>query len=193
MPHSRPPATNVMPLPSIAPATPRPIRSSNTSSNSGTVNQTVCDLRPMLTAARNAPSTIIRPDADIRAAGKPSIAVGAWRLSRPRQHQARLRGQRECESGQVAHRPHCEIPEQRTRHGDRSRGEGDQVDRCAANRAVATPTRQVASSGRRHTRRRSRRVPPAATAGKALSPRSSTATHPCTAPAIAVAIFPRKM
>ena len=65
MPHARPPTTNMMPPPIIAPATPRPTRSSNTSTSKGTVNHTVCDRMPMLNAASSEPVTISRPDAAV--------------------------------------------------------------------------------------------------------------------------------
>ena len=60
---------------------------------------------------------------------QPPIAVRTRPLFPPRRHQARLRGERRGQPGQIAHRPDAEIPEQRTRHGDRGRGERFDVDR----------------------------------------------------------------
>ena len=168
MPHARPPATNMMPPPIIAPATPRPTRSNSTSNNSGTVNHTVCDRKPMLRAARNAPITIIRPDAAVTAGDNRRSPSGPGCLPPPRQHQARLRGERDRQSRQIAHRPHRQIPEQRARRGDRSRGERRRRPRGSASRRCDGSC----SAKTRYRATRSPASPPTATAPPAPSPRS---------------------
>ena len=54
-----------MALPSRAPAAPRPARCNSTTISSGSVTIAACDRNPIATADRNAPSTIILPDASI--------------------------------------------------------------------------------------------------------------------------------
>ena len=186
--------TNITPPPIIAPATPRPMRSISTSSSSGTVNHTVCDRKPMLSAARNAPITIIRPDAAVIAGDSRRSPSGPGVCRHHAEHQARLRGQRQREPRQIAHRPDREIPEQRARRGDRGRRERREVERRASRSRTLSDggasAKQLKTTYRQHDREQARR---AATAPRAPSPRSSTAAASTPKPAIAVAIFPRKM
>jgi hypothetical protein len=60
-----------------------------------------------------------------------TIAVVRRALLPPRRHQAGLRGERRRETGQIAHRPGAEIPEQRTRCGDRRGRERLDVETAA--------------------------------------------------------------
>ena len=59
---------DVITAPISAPATPRPTRSSNSSTSSGAVSQSVCVRSPTARPASNAPSTIMRPDRTINSA-----------------------------------------------------------------------------------------------------------------------------
>ena len=191
MPQARPPATNMMPPPSSAPATPRPTRSNSTSTSSGTVNHTVCERKPMLSAARNAPITIIRPDAAVDGRRQPPIAVGPRPLPPPRRPSGTPARPTPPPVPADRSSADAEIPEQRARRGDRGRGERLVVnERCATGVAGGGSCRSTDTSIQTGDRQRARR---AATARRAPAPRSPMAARRRRCPVIAVAILPSAM
>ena len=163
----------------MAPATPRPIRSTSTTASSGAVSHS--DLRAQSHGeARHQRAEDDHPAGLGERLGRHApIAVGRRRLPPPGGEQAGLRGERERQAWQIAHRPHGERPYQRRGERQQRRGEAPSASSvCQGATWLADAAAAAANT------RNSRNA--AATAAASDEQREATAPRPRTASAPAL-------